>query len=91
VSPTPLANHVVAAVSFLRRYRAGRARRGVELDVVQGSFVLGAELASLPRWATQYVLAVPSLEAAAAESEQTVFANTKEASTIWWLGRINGC
>lgn len=90
VSPTTLAYHVVAAVGFLCRHRAGRAGRSVILDVVQGSFVLSAKLVGIPWRSTQHVLPMPRLEAAAAESEQTIFTNTEKVGAIWRLGRVNG-
>lgn len=81
---------MVAAVGFLCRHRTRRAGCSVEFDVLQGSFVLSAELVGVPWWTAQDVLAVPRLEASAAESEQTIFTNTEKVGAVWRFGWVDG-
>jgi hypothetical protein len=74
------ANHVIAAVSLLRRSRTSRARCGVKFQILQRCLVLLGEFTSIGFWCTDRELAMPALETSAAECERAVLTNSEEVS-----------
>jgi hypothetical protein len=78
-----VAYHVVAAVGFLGWRRAGRARRGVHLHVLDRGQLFGGELSLFAARCAADKLAVPRLEAAATKGEAAFFANGQQV-----LGRF---
>ena len=79
---TPVADHVVAAVRLLGGRRARRARRGVQLHVLEGSYLLFCELVVLARWLTPDEFAVPGLVATRAKGKVAVFADGEEVGRV---------
>jgi hypothetical protein len=62
------ANHVIAAVSLLRRSRTSRARCGVKFQILQRCLVLLGEFTSIGFWCTDR------------ECERAVLTNSEEVS-----------
>ncbi len=78
VSLATVADHMVAAVCLLSRRRAGRARSGVQFDVLQRRLlVLGTFFCRVARPAP-VELSVPGLVAATAEGKAAVLADSQE-------------
>jgi hypothetical protein len=76
------ADHVVAPVSLLRWSIARGAGARVQVDVLQRSLLLLRELAVAVLGAADDELAVPRLEAAAAEREVAVLADGQEVGAV---------